>query len=1114
MASCSTNAQTDFNARNNPNGANGGPRGAGNVGKGAAGFYSWQKAVRGVDRENTAQSKRVQKAASFINPNDVRGPEITGEQRTRINAMSNSFLKRLVESSFASTGTRFDELVNAWNYYSGTTASDRSFFADLANTIKVKMADANATADYWALKHFSAKGQSASDNRLVGSRQRMVYTTQGQLQRYDAILADIKKAHMAEAKRLGIDVEEYLVLAGDYRVAQHMPSRNAEILDRWTIELTEAIQQKTPNQKLITTLESKIEALRNNLDNLDPVDAEGNALTSLESGGMTNAQARQQMQDLLTYLGTTEEALTPAMNALRELDRTILKDRVDKGLVPPEVLLSFPADPAFEETYVPVMRRIDSTTGVVNDSNIFNPGRYHAFDGMAYRPDSAYWTILQHARKAAAEIGMQEYGTELAAAHRVATNQGRNVGLQELDYDQLMQRKFKGSSAEYRAVEKIELEGGVVVDIPEFDVEGNSLGTKRRLIQFNPEWMDPVTKKTGHDLNRSISDANKVLNGWEPLRNLTSMYGQGFTRFNPSFAPKNTVSDVFERSLNMAGKDYYNSTTGNLIRGSSLIPSFLGNLPRAGKTLYAALNGSLDPNSKMGRYWQEYVASGGHQEYTRGMQGIRQTLADAVAARNAEPGKFRQTLAKLPGVTQALDTAGSVAREQGLNRLDKYNDYFNNLAIFSHFITLREAGLNQKHAATGTIEMLNLYTRGEWTGLLSTVFPFVKPTVQTGINLSRTIGLTPNAAGEFQINTRGLIALGAAYAGGLGLYSLTKDAMGEDDGILRIDTIGLNQLQQFLPLPLDEDGGYFKMPFGFGGTQIAMTAVIGGDRVARGIMTPESFASEMLFAVIKNVSPGDWPEFSFRQQPLEYLKHLITPTALKPLVSDVNFMGRPITNARGDDMNPRAEQGAMRTESVYHRWAKMVNDSAGLDLAPEQWKQLAQQYALGPLRILTAVLEEDSVRTGGTKETTKQMLGPWLYGLGLEIFAGHTYDTGRSSYYQAKDYYYNRLKSDGVDIRSREYGSDPERRKVYQSAVLRRAGYDDSFIQDILTIERTESDIASLSSKFSTSIRPLIYSAESVEELRPSYEVLAKATGDVYNNAVRHLSYWVNARQS
>lgn len=1112
MASCSTQAQTDFNARNNPNGANGGPRVGGNIGKGAGGFYDWQKATRGVARENAAQAERVARAASFMDPNAVRGPEITGEQKSRINAMSNSFLKNLAQSSFDSVGTRFRELADAWNYYSGTTASDRSFFADLANSIKMKMTDANATADYWALKHFGAKGQFASDNRLVGSRQRMVSTTQGQLQRYDAVLADIKKAHMADAKRAGMDVEDYLTLVGDYMVARHMPSRNAEILNRWTNELTDAIQQRKPDQKLITSLEAKIEALRNNLDNLDPTDAEGNPLRSLESGGMTNAQARQQMQDLLAYLGTTEEALNPAMNRLRELDQMILKDRVDKGLVPPEVLLSFPDDPTFESTYVPVMRRIDSTTGVVNDSNIFNPGRYHAFDGMSHPPDSAYWSILQHARKGAAEIGMQEYGTELAAAGRVAANQGRNVGLRELDYNQLMQRKLNGSAAEYRAVEKIELEGGLVVDIPEFDAEGNSLGTRRRLIQFDPEWVDPVTKKTGHDLNMAISDVTKVINGWEPLRNLTSMYGQGFTRFNPPFAPKNTISDVFERSLNMAGRDYYNSTTGDVIRGSSLIPSFLGNLPRAGKTVYAALTGKLDPNTKMGQYWQEYIASGAHQEYTRGMQGIRQTLADAVAARNAEPNKFRQALAKLPGVTQALDAASPAVREQVLNRLDKYNDYFNNLAIFSHFVTLRDAGLNTRHAATGTIEMLNLYTKGQWTGILSTVYPFVKPSVQTGLNLARMMGLAPNAAGKFQVNTRGLISLGAAYAGGTALYSLAKEAMGEDNGILRIDTLGLNQLQRFLPIPLDEDGAYFKMPFGFGGTQIAMTAVIGGDRVARGIMTPEHFASEMLFSIIKNVSPGDWPEFSFKQQPLEYLAHLISPTVLKPLFTDTNFMGRPITNARGDGITPRAEQGGMGTESVYHRWAKMVNDSLGFDLAPEQWKSLSQQYMLGPLRILTSVLEDSSVRTGGTNDTTKKMLGSWAYGLGLGIFAGHTYDTGRSAYYQAKDYYYNRLKSDGVDIKSKEYGSDTVKQEEYQTAMMRKAGYDRAFIQDVLAIERTESSIRSLSSKFNDAIRPQIFSAESVEELRPSYEALAKDTGAVYNNAVRQMSYWSRAR--
>lgn len=1032
----------------------------------------------------------------------------SGQDRRRLRGIARQFVD-LYQRAVDGEQRRQLAWEEAYNKVSGTTIGEASKYLDFVNGVYKRFSNKNADFYKYAQLNFGEGGRSVLNNFLVQSFEAVEPRTRGHLQKYTTQFDQLTRQFDPIADRLNLDTKDLLDAAGHYANARHAEERNAFLLSRWEADLAlERGRGERADPATVTRLETEIAALRENLDNATPPEG-------LVSSGYTNGEARAVMEQFIRDTGATKAEADAMADGIASIYRSILQDRVDAGLVAPDVLANFPDFRSF----LPYKTKYENTTGALNNASIYNPGKYYAIQGSTMRPDSAFHTVMHYARRASNEIGMQELGTNLSAAVRLAQEQGRDVGLRQYDYAQLMQAKH--SSDEFRRawannIENADGGGGIVVDVPLRDVEGNISNTKRMFITFDRNWTDPISGLSGADLNQALTGTVKTASGFNAITKATSTYGQMFTRFNPPFAPVNTFRDLIERSTHIVNRDYY-LDNGAAIGGHTILGQYFLNVPKTGKALFQALRGDIDPSTPNGRLWQEYVEQGLHQQYTKGQNTQRRTLAEIIEGRDQPSGFIATKLndAGFEGVRQSLDQLGGV-RDRVISVLDGWNDYFNNIASFNHYLTLREAGVGANNAARGTLELLNLYQGGTWTPLLQSLFPFVRPTVQSATAMARTFGFAPDGRGQFRVGAKGVAGLLGAYAGYMALMPLIKEGMGRDEetGMYRYDQLSINDLQRFVPIGIG-DGEFAKLPTGFGPIQLAITLAAGTDRVQRGLMAPEDLAFEALYSVGKNVSPQNWPDFSFRAQPLDWLAQALTPTIAKPVADiafNTNFMGRPITTARADGFRPKADQGYLSTPREYHNIAKSVYNTTGIDLAPEQWKSLIGNISVGPFRLISGLIDQDSLRKRGTTSTAAEALGPWLSAMGGSLFYGKTYDNNRAMYYQAFERVRARIRREGIKITDRSYGSNPEKAEAYWRTQLRRAGWTPSDIDDFVLLQQTERSLRSQNSKFAQDIRPIWLSADSSGPIRRQFERLAEDNGDLFTAAVNNLNYYKGKR--
>lgn len=1053
------------------------------------------------------QEMAVQQVSASIDQDVLPSTPLTRRDSSQITSLSRE-LVNLVERAGEGQARQRAAWEEAYNKVSGTTVGETTKWLDFINGVAKRFLDKNADFRKWAQLHFAENDRSVVNNTLVQAFDAVEPRTRGHLQKYTNQLNDLSSQVEPIARRIGYDTKDLLDAAGHYANARHAEERNAFLISRWEADLADQRSRGARgDQAEVTRLETQIAELRQHLDNPNPPE-------DLTSSGYTNGEARALMDQFIRDTGVTRAEADFMADGLQGVYRQVLQDRIDAGFVAPEVVASFPEF----QNFLPYKTKYENTTGALNNSDVYNPGRYYAIQGAQNRPDSAYHTVMHFARRASNEIGMQELGTTLTAAIRRAEEQGRDIGIRQYDYAKLMQAKHGNN--EYRRawannIENSNNGGGLVVDVPIYDAEGNFARTRRMFLTFDSTWTDPRSGLSGADLNQAMTGTTKTAVGFNRAAQATSLYGRLFTQFNPAFAPVNTIRDFVERSTHIINRDYY-LDNGSSVSGASLLGRYFLNAPKSGKFVFEALSGRLDPSSPGARLWAEYVEQGLHQEYTRGVNTPRRTLAEIIEGRNQPQGFIESKLNDpgFAGVKQRLDQLGR-GRDQVMSVLNGWNDYFNNIASFNHYLTLREAGVNANNAARGTIELFNLYQSGTWTPILQSLFPFVRPTVQTIAASARTFGVAPDGRGQFRTSAKGVAGLLGTYAGYMALLPLLKEGLGVDEetGLNRFDQLGISELQRFVPIGLG-DGNFAKMPTGFGPIQLAITLAVGTDRVQRGLMAPEDFVAETLYVVGKNVSPQNWPEFSFRAKPLEWLTQAFTPTLAAPIVNlatNTNYMGNPITNARSDGFRARSDQGYLSTQKEYHQLAKGIYSATGIDLAPEQVKSLVGNIAVGPLRLIKGLVEQDSVIKRGTTESAAETMGPWLSAMGGSLLYGKAYENGRAMYYKALNQYRERIRREGIKVTDRSYGSNTDKAEAFQRNALRKAGWGSDDINDFILLQQTERQLRSQDTKFAQDIRPVWLSSDDSGPVRREFERLAREKAALYNNVVTRLGYYRGA---
>lgn len=1069
------------------------------------------------------QAERERIAAEFENLGNGEGAapiaEPTAGEARQVNAVAKRITRELEEAAQRGVGVKAQEYAEMEHLFNGTSQASQTWWSNLTNIIAGKFVNARQDINTWFDTYFRLPGQQFQ-SELVRIWNNTDALIRGQALTFDQRKTALHKAMKPVANRLGLNTDELWRDVADWRMYRHTPERNAETLRRWQQDYNRLSRRMEAGENLkqhekeaLAQLPKMIDALEENLDEILP---EGRRITT--GTGYTNAEAAAGVRKLLAQGRMSEQEFDEFARMLGKEYDFVTQELAEKGLVTPVEIAGFPDF----EWYTPAYTVRQNKYGAMNDAKKYLPMARNAFEGRSERPQNAWITLDVMHNRASSEIGMQPFATALAVANKVSRANGIDTGLVSYNQATLMRMARRGNLETQQYALGVLNQSGIVTDVPVIDKFGNRT-TERRFFTFKPQWSDGHL--TGMQLNQAIAGPTKLNTGFSLMAAGNSLYGQTFVRFQPFFALVGGLRDFSERSMHLFNRTYQ-TADGRVISGKSLFGNYVQNMPRAVRGMIEA-NMGRNQDSALRALYDEFTRSGANQKFlsqfdTAGRKSFTEMRDDLVKSLRGQYLNSAANFLEEIGKTKNLDGLNKLLRQSGeigrlaLQVLDKWNDTFQNSAAFSHFITLREAGLDVRRAAEGVTEIMNMTQQGSLAKYLSILSPFVRPTMQGAAAYMRTMGFT--ARNFKDIPKAGMKGWATTAAAGLAfgaLYSMAHDAMGEDDaGMSRMDIIPASRLTNFIPIAIGNDGSYFKLPLGFGPVRLAAAMSICMDRMNRGIMSPSEAGFELLFAAGRDMAPSNAPGFSFGKEPAKYIMNLITPSFLKGALesaTNTNYYGGRIYN----DYNPDkalADQGRKSTPPVWHKLAQYAKKEWGFDAAPEQFQHFAKGVMLGPFRVLANAIinpmEIDAVRKGWNRPTALEEMGSPLAIMGGTLFYGKQRSPTEAYYYQAREKLDERLKRTGVNISKAQ--KDPA--KIMERAEkLTEAGFTDEEIQDIELMISADSALRQLGKAFNQK-HERWYDEEDSVELRTDFEQLDNDQLEIYKQFITQSNYYANLR--
>ena len=1030
----------------------------------------------------------------------------------------NEFEKKLTDYQKEAAPLREQAFRDMIDLANSTTVGTESWWSNAKNKVYGLFVNARSELIKW-LAHYMGDGGVLEPYkyRIIQLFERIEPTERAFrykfMQRREALLDKFNDAF----NRVGISREEGAYALGVYATARHAPERNAMLLARWKSMVAEAERKKSSTVSDGTSVgeyKRRIKLLEDNLETVNPEFEAGDASRFLSSG-YTNAEARAVMDDIIKRTGFTKEEADAFSDALTEEFNYIMLERGRNGTLERNLRL-----PKFQY-YVPMLSKksdnMGNYTGAGNDATPYNPGNYYAALGRGTPPDSAWSTLGFYGDRAAAEIATRDFGFALyAIEQRLKRTEdqrwGRNsTGLRSIDYGDLMRQMHSGGPMR-EAFHQMYNNGGFVALIPKED------GTfDRRFFWFsgpnfshNGANFDIVKLNQGLSASFKTAPTGPVIGA---MASATSFMGQLPTRYTPGFAPISGTRDFVERGLNMMNRTY-ETESGETTGGWELASKFVGNIFTAGSLLRQGMRGKLDPNSENGRLYQEFVDKGMAQKFTQRTLVRDNSLDNAIASIEREPSRIEEALGFNKPVFNKLKNYMGSAWNQFIRIIDGWNDYWQNLAAFDHYYTLRKSGVSADRAAAGVLQEMNMSQRGTLTPYLQALAPFITPTVQSGTAMLRSLGLgAKNPKDIIKSGWKGYATIVGAFVAYNVLMEMSKDSLGVDEhGNSRFDSLSLDEVTRALPIGYGDEGDYLRMPIGFGEAQMGAKMAVGVDRVMRGLMSPTDLMFELGFTALKNVAPGNWPQYNFTDKPMQYIMSLFTPSPLRPIqeiTANYNFFGSEIYNVPRTPYQSPADMGRTSTPRPFHSTAQWVRDFVGVDMQPEVYEHGARGYMLGPLKGFVAMASQlDDIYKGSNRPSSMDDMEPWLAALGLASWTGKQANASRSLFYEARRYYADLIREQGIDL-SAPRGADPE---LWRRTQLANAGWPQDRIEDVIHIWKAEKTLQQQGRDFNAQYKDAWDRYDTSRELKEAFDQLGDDNADVYAEAVESLNYYGGVR--
>ncbi|HIH1004896.1 TPA: LPD38 domain-containing protein [Haemophilus influenzae] len=468
--------------------------------------------------------------------------------------------------------------------------------------------------------------------------------------------------------------------------------------------------------------------------------------------------------------------------------------------------------------------------------------------------------------------------------------------------------------------------------------------------------------------NDNVEHANAFL---KVISKPTGWYARGVTQWTVTFAPMNMLRDTWEKSEFIRVQKLYDknnrlvdSKTMDKI-GRDTIKNALADKEVWQATKRLGFGQELRDSVPAERMLKQLLKEGGVSNYGAYLDKTETDLIKRLKKENNP-------------LSNKLEKVGNI--------LEGYNKTFDTVSALAAYKALVENGVDSKQAAATTLELTNFRKTGSKMRGIKALYMFSQPAVMGAANLMRYLS---TRKGQYRF---------AAYLAGMtALYTVLRSMDDEDEGGNKMDQLG--DITRFIPFPLG-DGYYFKFPVGFGMPQMAWNFATNIVKGAVGDISLTEAGTNMLAHSLKTFAPISPSEISAAKYPMEKAALTITPTLLQPLMQNVvnrSAFGNKITTNYVRDDKLKAEQSKTTTAQFWKDVAINLNDTMGIDMHPEQIKNLFDGYSsiLGSLKELNTVFVENPNR----EELGRKARTPFL-----NQFIGTTNEFAiQSRYYEASE---------------------------------------------------------------------------------------------------------------
>lgn len=468
--------------------------------------------------------------------------------------------------------------------------------------------------------------------------------------------------------------------------------------------------------------------------------------------------------------------------------------------------------------------------------------------------------------------------------------------------------------------------------------------------------------------NDNVEHANAFL---KVISKPTGWYARGVTQWTVTFAPMNMLRDTWEKSEFIRVQKLYDknnrlvdSKTMDKI-GRDTIKNALADKEVWQATKRLGFGQELRDSVPAERMLKQLLKEGGVSNYGTYLDKSEVDLIKKLRKENNP-------------LASKLEKVGKV--------LEGYNKMFDTVSALASYKALVDNGIDSKQAAATTLELTNFRKTGSKMRGIKALYMFSQPTVMGAANLMRYLSTRKG-----QIRFIGYMAVMTS------LYTVLRSMDDEDEGGNKMDQLG--DITRYIPIPLGE-GKYFKIPVGFGMAQMAWNFSTNIVKGAVGDISLTEAGANMLVHSLKTFSPVSPSEISAAKYPMEKIALTVMPTILQPIMQNVvnrSAFGNKITTNYVRDDKLKAEQSKATTAQFWKDVAINLNDTMGIDMHPEQIKNLFDGYSsmLGSLKELNTVFVENPNR----EELGRKARTPFL-----NQFIGTTNEFAiQSRYYEASE---------------------------------------------------------------------------------------------------------------